>query len=211
MNFKWFQRLHFKRDLKLFQCFNFSWHFNCFKCFSLNYNSHSTSETQTINILHILTRCVCTGSFQRKRAHVKWNLFYVVFRVVSHTRSLSNTHSSKHTAVLIILEEINVSVSVRKQAGCIFWLQNQKTEHQNRTSWHHSLQFLQTQTALYRAEATQLRLQMEPSTGGWGAEGVYRLGLWGCIGERLFSVFSIQPKSSKTSSSLLRAASWDLI
>lgn len=78
-------------------------------------------------------------------------------------------------------------------------------------SWHHNAVFPQTQTALYWAEAPQLRLQMQPNPGSWGAEGVYRLGLWGCSGERLFWVFSIQPKSSKTSSSLLRAASWDLI
>ena len=58
-----------------------------------------------------------------------------------------------------------------------------------------------------RDEATQFGLQMEPSTAGRGAEGVYRLGLWGCTGERFSSVFSIQPKSSETSSSLLSAAS----
>lgn len=57
------------------------------------------------------------------------------------------------------------------------------------------------------ADAAQLRLQIEPRTGGRGTEGLYRLGLWGCTGKWLFSVFPIQPKSSKTSSSLLSAAS----
>lgn len=54
-----------------------------------------------------------------------------------------------------------------------------KTAHPDIT-----LQFAVFTDTLYRAEVTRLMLQMEPSTGGWGAEGVYRLGLWGCIGEK---------------------------
>lgn len=50
-------------------------------------------------------------------------------------------------------------------------------------------------------------LQKEPSTVGWGQRECIDWDYGGAFGKRLFSVFSIQAKSSKTSSSLLRAAS----
>lgn len=133
---------------------------------------------------------------QHNRAHFSFNLFLFVFGIVS------NTHDDKHCSARRI-GRIQRTVECEDTGWMYFLMAKDGAPKQHiPTSLCSFYRY-----KLHCTELRLLRLQMEPSTGGRGAEGVYRLGLWGCTEERLFSVFSIQAKSSKTSSSLLRAAS----